>query len=375
QVLEWLSPLASRERHRAVRDARVDGVGDWLLCNQSFSAWRTSEDGAAKPVLLCYGDPGVGKTYISSLVIDTLSKGVDGDGLAVAYVYCDFGARNVQSASTVLASILKQVVGALPQIPDDVWKAFEEAKKQNTRKKSHDRNLYLTKSLSSLKRSFICIDALDEFPKEHRAELWRSLQRVTRECPNTRLFLTGRPQIQREVEDRFLQYADMVTISPTLADIRRYIEKRLEEDLDMSVMNKELRADILKVVPERVSGIFLLVCINMDAIIAAPTIHQKRQALRKMSKGLGLQEAYNTTLDRISQQGGSRSKLGMDALMWICHCERPLSSGELGHALGVELGVKDFSNDNVPSTRAVLSCALGLVTVDEKASTVRLLHH
>ena len=63
QVLEWLSPLASRERHQAVRDSRVEGVGDWLLRNQSFSTWRVSED-RMKSILFCYGYPGVGKTYI-----------------------------------------------------------------------------------------------------------------------------------------------------------------------------------------------------------------------------------------------------------------------------------------------------------------------
>ena len=64
QVLEWISPFASRERHQAVRDSRVEKVGDWLLCNLRFSTWRTSEDGKAKPVLFCYGHPGAGKTYI-----------------------------------------------------------------------------------------------------------------------------------------------------------------------------------------------------------------------------------------------------------------------------------------------------------------------
>ena len=64
QVLEWISSLASRERHQAVRDSRVEGVGDWLLRDQSFSTWRTLGDQVAKPVLLCYGHPGAGKTYI-----------------------------------------------------------------------------------------------------------------------------------------------------------------------------------------------------------------------------------------------------------------------------------------------------------------------
>ncbi|CUS10973.1 unnamed protein product, partial [Tuber aestivum] len=65
RVLEWLSPLTSRNRHQTVRNARADGVGDWLIDTDIFSAWSALEDRAAKPVLLCYGDPGVGKTFIT----------------------------------------------------------------------------------------------------------------------------------------------------------------------------------------------------------------------------------------------------------------------------------------------------------------------
>ena len=64
QILEWLSPMAPRERHQAVSEDRVDGVGHWFLHTNKFSKWTTSEDQAANPVLFCYGDPGVGKTYL-----------------------------------------------------------------------------------------------------------------------------------------------------------------------------------------------------------------------------------------------------------------------------------------------------------------------
>jgi len=112
----------------------------------------------------------------------------------------------------------------------------------------------------------------------------------------------------------------------------------------------------------------------MDAILGATTIRQKRQALDRMANGLGVQDAYNTTLDRIRQQDGGKSKLGMAVLMWVSRCERPLQWKELRHALGVDLGVEGFTIDNVPSVRTVLGCTLGLVTIDENASTVRLLH-
>ena len=64
QILEWLSPLAPRERHQAIRKGQADGVGDWLLQTDEFEKWCTSEDQTVHPVLFCYGDPGVGKTYL-----------------------------------------------------------------------------------------------------------------------------------------------------------------------------------------------------------------------------------------------------------------------------------------------------------------------
>ena len=67
-------------------------------------------------------------------------------------------------------------------------------------------------------------------------------------------------------------------------------------------------------------------------------------------------------------------KLGMEALMWISCSERPLKAEELCHALAVEVGTTDLNVDNVPSMRILLSCTLGLVTIDEQAPVARLVH-
>jgi len=63
-ILEWLSPLEPRERHQSIGMDRMPGVGDWLLDTNEFAQWNRGDEGAAKPVLFCYGDPGVGKTYL-----------------------------------------------------------------------------------------------------------------------------------------------------------------------------------------------------------------------------------------------------------------------------------------------------------------------
>jgi len=65
KVLAWLSPLEPRTRHDDIRAHRVEHVGDWLLRTEEYQNWfdvRSGEPGGS--VLFCYGDPGVGKTYI-----------------------------------------------------------------------------------------------------------------------------------------------------------------------------------------------------------------------------------------------------------------------------------------------------------------------
>ena len=65
-VLAWLSPLEPRLRHQDIRDQRVEDVGEWLLKTEEFRSWCAGSGGdeSDNAVLFCYGDPGVGKTYI-----------------------------------------------------------------------------------------------------------------------------------------------------------------------------------------------------------------------------------------------------------------------------------------------------------------------
>jgi len=64
ELLRWLSPLESQDKHQDVRADRFDGIGDWLLHTNEFREWRGSEAGAGGAVLFCSGKPGVGKTHL-----------------------------------------------------------------------------------------------------------------------------------------------------------------------------------------------------------------------------------------------------------------------------------------------------------------------
>ena len=105
------------------------------------------------------------------------------------------------------------------------------------------------------------------------------------------------------------------------------------------------------------------------------TIHRRRERLKAIGDGLGLEGVYETTLERIKAQEGEKVTLAMTTLMWICYSERPLLADELRHGLAVEIGSVHFNSDNVPVMETLLTCCQGLVTVDKEASTFRLIHH
>jgi len=152
-----------------------------------------------------------------------------------------------------LGAILKQLVSR-GGIPEHVREVFQKAKKE-----FGGRGLLLSgmveilrKAIVALPRLFICIDALDESTAKHRRELLGSLREIVRVSPNARVFLTGRPHIDHEIVKCFSE-AVRIPISPTHGDIQSYLEMRLDGDTDPNAMDDELRADIMRIIPEKIS--------------------------------------------------------------------------------------------------------------------------
>jgi len=66
KILAWLSPLEPQVRHHDICEQRVDSVGNWLLETKEFKGWYNGDEngGSDHSALFCYGEPGVGKSFI-----------------------------------------------------------------------------------------------------------------------------------------------------------------------------------------------------------------------------------------------------------------------------------------------------------------------
>ena len=191
-------------------------------------------------------------------MIDTLCDLARGQNATVACFYFDFAVQKDQSPESTMGALLKQVVGGLQEIPEEISRAYQEQKKAlGGRGPRLSDIVKMLQTTSTQERTFICIDALDECVPEHRAKLLNSLNQILQKSSGTRIFVTGRPYIRPEIERRLSGRVTSLSISTKRDDIIRYLHSRLEEDTIPDAMESSLEADILKKIPKDISEMYV----------------------------------------------------------------------------------------------------------------------
>ena len=196
-------------------------------------------------------------------MIDRLLDHFAGENVVVACVYCDFKDQERQTAATMIGALTRQVVNALGMVPTDIGEAFRKAERE-----VEGRGLQVSESvkllqaaLTPVKRSFICIDALDECQDKHRSHLLTSLHTIFQASPGAQLFITGRPHIQSAAETFLPGGVRVIPVIPDREDIREYLEMELKHDPDSGAMNHVLKADIMKHILEKIPNTYVILIV------------------------------------------------------------------------------------------------------------------
>jgi len=182
-----------------------------------------------------------------SLVIDKLCDETVEEDTVVTCFYFDFASRSEQSPVNMLGSLLKQLVSGLEEIPEGVVRGFKNEKKAiGGRGLQVSGILKMFQAITTTKRTFICVDALDECVPEHRMVVLESLGQILQASPNTRIFITGRSHIRSEVERRLDGTATFILIEPTGDGIVSYLREKLRNDTTPEIMSSALEANIME---------------------------------------------------------------------------------------------------------------------------------
>jgi len=191
---------------------------------------------------------------VSSVVIDNLCNQAREQNATVACFYFDFADQNEQSLASMLGSVLKQLAFGLKEIPEEISEAYKARKSciGGQRPQISD-ILRMLQTISTRKRAFICIDAMDECATEHQVKLLDSLRQLLQQSPGIRIFVTGRPHTLPEMGRRLAGRVRSLCVIPKRDDIVTYLRSRLAADIIPEAMDDTLEVDILEKVPSDIS--------------------------------------------------------------------------------------------------------------------------
>lgn len=206
--------------------------------------------------LFCPGIPGVGKTILTSIVIDRLHTIFQGNpGVGIAYVYCNFRRQDEQQADDLIASLLKQLASSLPSFPAALKERY--GRYGNAQRPSLGGLMEILRSVVELheERVFIIVDALDEChsPSGCRSRFLKeilNLQSWGRSKVN--VFATSRPGIS-DIVEAFEGHPSLEVIA-SREDIERYLQGQMGELGRAVARRQDLQQEIITGILDAVDG-------------------------------------------------------------------------------------------------------------------------
>ena len=165
-----------------------------------------------------------------SIVVEHLQTTFVDDDVSVSYLYCDYKDRRKQTTANLFANLLKQLVLQQKQMPPEIIDLYASRKIPPA---LEDYTSLLSLLLSSFRRSFILVDALDEhFTNENEDDLLEvslldellKLQHDSNTVSACSLFVTSRENpIFREKLEECLR----LEIRASDTDIQTYLRSRI----------------------------------------------------------------------------------------------------------------------------------------------------
>lgn len=379
RILDWLCPKEAFHKHAYIQQNRTAGTGKWFLQSPDFVLWVQNLSQGRD--LLCVGGPGVGKSFLSSMVIDHLLERYQGGDTAVAYFYCDYKEGQQQNASQFAACLLRQLCRPHVAIPAPVAEFYERTRddfKDQTWFQGVLQVLHLVASTFPFK--FVVVDALDELEGGlMRDGIFHVLDTIRAASGISKIFATTRPHLNN-LETHFCDVLK-IEILADAQDIRTHLEKLIDQShIASAFMDATLKQEILNQLCDSASGMFLLPTLQVNSLLNHVTKAGVRKAIQQLahsapdSAAKKLEEVYASSLKRIQDLPTERRKIALNTLMWVSRARRALKIEELQHALAVEPGDRELDRDNIVPMSTILDSCCGLVELESNSRIIQFPH-
>ena len=247
-IMQWLSPTDFPAQQHDIISRKQEGTGQWFLDSPEFKGWLQGTD----TTLFCPGIPGAGKTMVAAIAIDQLCRTARSNDIGVAYLFCNYKAQADQSATSLLAALLKQLVQSRPDMAAPVTHIYDQHSKQRTRPSLNDIFRALQSVCSNYAVIHIIVDALDECADKDgaRGRLIHILRELQASA-DVRLMFTSR--FIPEITQKFCSNP-MLEIRASKEDVGRFVVGRMPSLPNCIQRDDELKRAVQNKIVEAVDG-------------------------------------------------------------------------------------------------------------------------
>ncbi|KAI5921828.1 hypothetical protein F4810DRAFT_712067 [Camillea tinctor] len=353
---------------------RAEGSCQWLDKSEDFQEWRNPpkdplhEDQSAasiKPhIFWMYANPGTGKTFLASYVVDKLAQ----SGLEYSYYFFHFENRTSSSLSGFLRSIAYQMALMNAAVCEKLADLYEDGSTLD--------NDNVPSVWSKVFQRGICeagittpqywvVDALDECNKYQ--EFFTMLKHLQLTFP-LRIFMTSRKvpdmqKLQRSLGASAIVVCREINSEDTNRDIKRFIHDRAGSLPAIKVSESE---DLVTTLSHRANTSFLWVQLVLDELETIYANESILQVLENIPEGM---VPYYERIIRVMSENKREKHIAKAVTLWVVASARRLTVTELSQALDLDIGAQ-FIN----AKGAVEGLCGQLVLVDHQSGLMRLVH-
>ena len=365
---------------RSAKGDRVPGTCEWILTQDRYTTWLV-QDGPR--LLWLSGGPGIGKTMISTLLVEELVHLAERSSqMTLAYYFCDDKNEKRRTATAILRGLLLQLLRQRPVLFKLIQPHFDMSRDS------------LCTNFHALWRIFVSIvrdpeagevycliDALDECEKESRQMFLMNLARLfgpqESMASSVKFIVTSRRE--SDIEEELLS-ADNSRIQDiqidkgkVSLDLSKFIDCRVDQLSTVRGYKSAQTEKIRRALTEKAGGTFLYISLVLHDLKRAKIFLQVTQKLEELPSDLN--KVYDRILRLIDADCEETAKF---VLRWVAVARRPLTVDELAMALA--LGMGRWKKNTLPpedfldELRDSFQSCEPLVYFDTDKNTINLVH-
>ena len=260
KIRDVLQPtFRNRVIFNSFKSTRAKQSGSWVIGNSLFQSWAQR----SFPILWLSGGPGIGKSSLTSYVIEFLRQQSyeptsGSPRVSTAYFYFREADRELRSFGTALRTMASDIADADPLFFRHIYKACSESPSSmhNTSLLWEDLFQSYFSQRSCQSAVYLIFDGLDEAIDADVEDFLRMLPTLQHEVVGRfSILLVGRPEMSLQLTQTFGEIPPEIRVSATTnnSDIVLFVNESLPKLPHYKQISQSLRNDIREILISKVS--------------------------------------------------------------------------------------------------------------------------